>query len=62
MHRRQEENMTLRIAGAGLAFVALAVTLAAAPVRTGSGLVSGAVADGVQSWKGIAFAAVPLTG
>jgi para-nitrobenzyl esterase len=54
--------MGLRFAGVAVAAlsVALASTLAAAPVKTESGLVSGAVADGVQSWKGVPYAAAPV--
>jgi para-nitrobenzyl esterase len=52
--------MGLRFAGAAALTVAFGAALAGAPVKTESGLVSGVVADGVQSWKGIPFAAPPI--
>src|SRR4029453_9296584 len=53
-------TMGLRFAGATALTVAFGAALAAAPVKTEGGLVSGVVADGVQSWKGIPFAAPPI--
>jgi para-nitrobenzyl esterase len=46
--------------GSSALLIAIAGSMAGQPVRTDQGLVVGIVKDGVQSWKGIPYAAPPL--